>query len=225
MKILNHLLFFDNETQVKFKRTPNHGGVKKSFKYLIIHYDAASGKEGLNWMLNDKSDVSAEIWIGRDGEIVQLLELNLTAWHAGESSWKGLNGLNSHSIGIEMQNTGTQEYTKAQLDALLMVAKELAETYDLEDVLGHSDIAPKRKTDPGKQFPMEWIREEMFGKSTVKVTTTDVNLRKGAGTNFESFGVLKKDSEVNVLSKGDVWSEVFICASKQKGFIHNNYLK
>lgn len=226
MKVKNNYLFLDDGTQVTFKLTPNHGGAKKSFRYLIIHYDGASnGTAAVEWMLADKSDVSAELWIGRDAKTIQLLPFNLTAWHAGESEWKGLKGLNSHSIGIELQNSGNQEYTQVQLNRLLEVAKALNEIYHFEDVLGHSDIAPGRKVDPGKQFPMKWLREAMFGyRVETRHTTTDVNLRSGAGTDFSSLGVIKKASEVNVLSVSGSWSEVFICASKSKGFIKSNYL-
>jgi N-acetylmuramoyl-L-alanine amidase len=226
MLVKNGYLFLDNGTQVTFKKTPNHGGRKKSTKYLIIHFDAANNAtSALSWMLSDKSKVSAELWIGRDGSVVQLLDFGMIAYHAGESEWKGLKGLNSHSIGIELQNNGTQEYTQVQLDTLLEVAKALNTAYKFDDVLGHSDISPGRKVDPGNMFPMAWLRKEMFNRVTTKVTTSDVNLRKGSGTNFESLGVIKKGTEVNIVSEDKGWSEVLICSTKQTGYIINNYLK
>jgi len=225
MIVKDDYLYFDNGTQVTFKKTPNHGGLKKAKKYLIIHFDGANNAtSALSWMLSPKSEVSAELWIGRDGGMVQLLDFNTTAYHAGKSQWKGIIGLNSYSIGIELQNNGTQEYTQKQLDVLLEVSLALNKAYNFDDVLGHEDIAKGRKVDPGKLFPMSWLREKMFNRGSSRLTTSDVNLRKGAGTNFEAIEVIKKGTEVNILSEDNGWSEVFICDTKQKGFIINKYL-
>lgn len=217
MKISNHIL-----QGVPFRRSPNTGGAMKP-TYLIIHYDAApNATSAINWMLKTGSKVSAHLHIDRDGNTVQLVPFNIEAWHAGISEWKGLKGLNKHSIGIELQNTGTQEYTKEQLDSLVKVSKAIVEAYPIKEILGHSDIAPGRKIDPGKQFPMEWLRGQVFGGLR---TTADLHLREGAGTNFKSIQVLPKGTEVNVLSESGGWSEVFVCSSKTKGWVSNKYIK
>jgi len=227
MKVINHFLYGNDGKQVTYRPSPNHGGVKVP-KYLIVHYDASATAEGaISWMVSPKSEVSAELHIARDGKVVQLVPFNLTAWHAGKSYWNGINGLNSHSIGIELQNTGTQEYTQVQLEVLVEVAKALFEAYKLEDTMGHMDISPGRKQDPGKQFPMEWFKKQIGltgGKVQTAKTTTDVNIRKGAGTTFSSLGVLSKGTELNVLSKGSEWSEVFVCSQKLTGYVSNKYL-
>jgi N-acetylmuramoyl-L-alanine amidase len=167
MKILNHLLYNDNGSQVPFKLSPNHGGVCKP-EYIIIHYTASETASGaINWMLDPKAKVSANIHLDRAGYYFQLVPFNVTAWHAGKSEWKGLNGLNSHSIGIECQNTGKQEYTLEQLNGLVDACKAIVAAYPIKEILGHSDIAPGRKADPGKQFPMAWLREQVFGSPIV----------------------------------------------------------
>lgn len=230
MEIKNNLLYVDGK-QVQYRKSPNVGGKIKKPRFLIIHYTAANSAESaISWMVSPQSKVSAHLHQDRKGLFVQLVPFDITAWHAGASEWKGVNGINSWSIGIEIQNTGTQEYTQEQLGGLVEVAKALVEEYGIEEILGHSDIAPGRKTDPGKQFPMQWFRAQVYGGNTEitvasKKTTTDVNLREGAGTNFKAIQVIKSGTEVNILAEKDSWSEVFICDLKLKGWIKSSYLK
>ena len=144
----------DNKLQgVAYKTTPNTSGLIKPI-YIVMHYDAASNAtSAINWMTDPKSQVSAHLHISRDGAVTQLAPFNVKCWHAGVSSWKGLTGLNSHSIGIELQNTGTQEYTEKQINAAIEVCKAIISNYSIKEIVGHNDIAPNRKPDPGKQFP------------------------------------------------------------------------
>jgi len=138
---------------VAYRATPNKGSVITPI-YIVMHYDAApNATSAINWMTDPKSQVSAHLHISRDGVVTQLVPFNQKAWHAGVSKWNGLTGLNSYSIGIELQNTGTQEYMKPQLDAAIEVCKAIIANYGIQDIIGHSDIAPRRKPDPGKQFP------------------------------------------------------------------------
>lgn len=240
MNVKNHFLFEDNGKQVPFKQTPNHGGLKKSIKFIVIHYDASTNSTGaVSWMVTPKSDknpnpVSAEVHITRDGKTTQLLPFNLTAWHAGKSEWKGFIGLNSYAIGIELQNAGTQEYTGVQLDELAEVCRALVKEYDtIEEIVGHSDISPGRKIDPGKQFPMAWLRDQVFKtasiehaiKVDVKSTTSDLNIRAGAGTSFKIISTLPKGTIVNVLSIENNWSNVYVPKSKLTGWVSSQYIK
>lgn len=222
-------LLFRDGVQVTFKKSPNIGGKKKSKRFIIIHYDGSLNATGaVSWMLSPQSKVSAELWIGRKAELVQLVNFETTAYHAGKSEWKDVVGLNSHSIGIELQNSGSHDYTQEQLSLLADVCKAIEKEYGTEEILGHSDIAPGRKVDPGKQFPMKWLREQVYGDvSTLpaKFTTANVNLRTGAGTNFSVVEVLSKGTEVNILSEDNGWSEVFICSNKKKGFVNSAYIK
>lgn len=211
---------------VKFVKSPNVGGNIKDHKYIIIHYTASeSASSAIGWMVSSESKVSAHLHIDREGEIVQLVGFDKVAWHAGASFWKGINGLNSYSVGIELQNTGNQEYTEKQLEACKDVCELLVSRYGFEEILGHSDIAPGRKTDPGKHFPMEWLRSEVYRVVSTKKTTSALNLRSGAGTNFSSLEVLSAGTEVNVLSESNGWSNVFICSTKKTGYVSSKCLK
>lgn len=102
--------------------------------------------------------VSAHCLIRRDGEIVQYVPFHLRAWHAGVSRYRGREACNDFSIGIELEGTDTQPYTDAQYAALRSVTEVLLQHYPLmaQNMVGHSDIAPERKTDPGPSF--DWAR-------------------------------------------------------------------
>lgn len=157
-------VLYQNGVKVYQRPSPNHGGTIKPI-YTIIHYTGASTAESaINWMVEKrkKDNVSAHLHIDRLGNVVQLVNLTQQAWHAGVSQWKGVVGLNSHSIGIELQNTGGQEYTAIQLQQTIDVCKALNLEFPIKEILGHSNIAPGRKVDPGKQFPMKRLREEAF---------------------------------------------------------------
>lgn len=227
MEIRNHFLYDDKGKQVPYRASPNRGGYYNPV-YLIIHYDASPNATGaISWMLSPKSKVSAHLHIDRDGNIIQLLPFNVVGWHAGKSEWAGLNGLNQYSIGFELQNTGTQEYTSIQLQSSQEAAKACVLHYGLLDILGHSDIAPGRKVDPGKQFPMQSFKlaAGIGGKAPVMRTTSELNIRTGAGVTFPAISVLPKETEVNVLSESGSWAQVFVCGSKIQGWVNKSYLK
>jgi AmpD protein len=100
--------------------------------------------------------VSAHFLIRRDGELVQFVGCSDRAWHAGISAWKGRVGCNDFSIGIELEGTDDLAYAAAQYTMLARLIRALRRAYPLADVVGHSDIAPGRKTDPGPAF--DWGR-------------------------------------------------------------------
>lgn len=226
MEVRNHLLYDEKGRQVTYKSTPNRGGIYVP-QYLIIHYDAAANStSAVNWMLSPKSKVSAHLHIDRSGNVIQLAPFNIVCWHAGQSYWKGLTGLNQYSIGIELQNTGTQEYTPIQLQIAQEVAAALVRYYQLKDILGHSDIAPGRKIDPGKQFPMVQFRlaSGVAGNVQIKRTSGTLNLRTGAGTSFPIIIELPKGTEVNIIAESGQWVKVFVCSLKVQGFVNKSYL-
>lgn len=163
IEIRNHILFIDGK-QVDYKPSPNIGGVITP-QYLVIHYTAAKTENSaISWMLSKQGQVSAHLHIARDGHVVQLVPFNIKAWHAGQSSWKGLTGLNSYSIGIELQNDSVEDYTVKQLEINAEISKSLVRKYTLKDVVGHSDISPGRKVDPGPKFPMNLFRDAVMCK-------------------------------------------------------------
>ena len=100
--------------------------------------------------------VSAHFFIRRDGELIQCVPCAMRAWHAGVSSWNGHEGCNDFSIGIELEGSDTIPYGQAQYATLSDVTRALFERYGSLDIVGHSDIAPGRKTDPGPTF--DWKR-------------------------------------------------------------------
>ena len=100
--------------------------------------------------------VSAHFLIRRDGQIIQFVSCNRRAWHAGQSEWKGQHRCNDFSLGIELEGTDTAAFCEAQYRALARLTRCLRRRYPLNDLAGHSDIAPGRKTDPGPHF--DWPR-------------------------------------------------------------------
>jgi AmpD protein len=100
--------------------------------------------------------VSAHFLIRRDGELIQFVPCNRRAWHAGQSEWQGRGRCNDYSIGVEMEGADDRPFTAAQYAVLADLAKGLKQAYPIRDVVGHSDVAPGRKTDPGPQF--DWDR-------------------------------------------------------------------
>ena len=100
--------------------------------------------------------VSAHFLVRRDGALVQFVPCGMRAWHAGVSRWQGRKRCNDFSVGIELEGTDTLPYSGAQYAILARLLKALYRRYGIRHVVGHSDIAPGRKTDPGPAF--DWSR-------------------------------------------------------------------
>ncbi|MBA0921975.1 MAG: 1,6-anhydro-N-acetylmuramyl-L-alanine amidase AmpD [Nitrosospira sp.] len=143
---------------------------------LVIHYislppDKFGGNEVIDLFTNQldpKVDssfqilsavrVSAHFFIRRDGETIQFVSCKKRAWHAGVSYWQGKACCNDFSIGVELEGNDKGPFTAKQYASLIAVTLALRETYPIEDITGHSDIAPGRKTDPGPYFDWEYYR-------------------------------------------------------------------
>lgn len=100
--------------------------------------------------------VSAHFFIRRSGEIIQYVACDRRAWHAGASLWRGRTRCNDFSIGIELEGSDFVAYTDAQYRSLTYLSRRLQRAYPICDIVGHTDIAPERKTDPGPYF--DWLR-------------------------------------------------------------------
>jgi AmpD protein len=100
--------------------------------------------------------VSSHFLVRRDGAIVQFVPCARRAWHAGASAWRGASRCNDFSVGIEVEGTDAQPYADAQYAALARLCRALLRRYPIEDIVGHCDVAPGRKTDPGPAF--DWAR-------------------------------------------------------------------
>jgi AmpD protein len=102
--------------------------------------------------------VSAHFLVRRDGEIVQFVPCGLRAWHAGASSWRGIGCCNDFSIGIELEGSDALPFAPVQYPALARLVRILRRVYPIEDIVGHADIAPGRKADPGPHFDWTLLR-------------------------------------------------------------------
>jgi N-acetylmuramoyl-L-alanine amidase len=139
-------------------------------KFIIIHYTGMQSKRAsVKRLCSKKYKVSCHYLIDRGGEITQLVEENKIAWHAGKSKWKKFINLNKFSIGIELVNKGHmhgyQNFTPSQIKKLILLCAHLKKKYNIraENILGHSDIAPKRKKDPGEKFPWKLMGKKKLG--------------------------------------------------------------
>ena len=153
--------------------SPNFDSKKrniKQIKFIIFHYTGMRNEsEAISRLTNTQSEVSCHYLIKKNGEIVKLVPDLYTAWHAGKSSWKGFKSLNQNSIGIEITNPGHEfgykKFSKKQISCLLKLSKFLIKKYRInyKNILGHSDIAPERKKDPGEKFPWEYLSKNKIG--------------------------------------------------------------
>jgi len=103
--------------------------------------------------------VSAHLLIKRDGSIIQFVPFDKRAWHAGESSFNGQDNCNDFSIGIELEGTDNLNYETVQYQSLKTTLRQLKDHYPVQNIVGHSDIAPGRKTDPGGAFNWDEIKD------------------------------------------------------------------
>lgn len=134
--------------------------------FVVIHHTAQhSTEQTLKTFTLPRTSVSSHYVIGRDGKVYQMLNNYLRAWHGGTGKWGNTTDLNSASIGIELDNSGSEAFSESQINSLLKVLAMLKRTYDIPtaNFIGHSDIAPTRKTDPSSAFPWKTLAENGFG--------------------------------------------------------------
>ena len=174
MEIENHI--FKN---IKFLNSPNFNKrpEKSDISLIVIHSISLPPEVyGNNYVedffmnklnisdhdyFNEIKDirVSSHIYIKRTGEMIQFVPLNMRAWHAGESCYKGIDDCNNYSIGIELEGTDNDQFSNQQYQSLIQISKLIIRNYpkiNKNTIVGHSDISPGRKTDPGNKF--EWRR-------------------------------------------------------------------
>lgn len=147
--------------------SPNHNA--REAILVVIHATTQdSVEESLETLrtANSGGPVSAHYLVGRDGALYQLVAEDLRAWHAGPGAWGTISDVNSASIGIELDNNGTDPYPSGQIDSLLKLLADICKRNGIprEQVIGHSDMAPTRKIDPGAQFPWARLAQEGFGR-------------------------------------------------------------
>jgi N-acetylmuramoyl-L-alanine amidase len=144
--------------------------ITKQIKFIIFHYTGMKKESDAIIRLTDvQSEVSCHYLIKNNGNILTLVPDLYVAWHAGESSWKNYKSLNQNSIGIEITNPGHEhsykKFSKKQISSLLKLSKFLIKKYKISsrNILGHSDVAPQRKKDPGEKFPWEYLSKKKVG--------------------------------------------------------------
>ena len=211
--------------------SPNFDPKKRKtnqIKFLIFHYTGMkTEKAAINRLTDIESRVSAHYLIKQNGEIITLVPDLYTAWHAGKSVWKNYSSLNKDSIGIEIVNPGHdinyKKFSKIQLAALVRLSKFLIKKYriNLKNILGHSDIAPERKKDPGEKFPWKLLSKKKIGywhnlnqnklikNRNLKTSSKEKNLFL---TNLFKIGYQKKflyNSNFNRISFDQIISKAF----------------
>ena len=271
MEIERHRLVLGNGAPVRFAPSPNVGGALTP-AFLIMHYTAGrNAQESIDWLCSSQSRASAHLVIARDGTPTQLVPFDRVAWHAGRSSWGGLSGFNSRSIGIELDNPGpvvrgpggrwrsyfgreyddaevvvarnrlTGEncgwvtYPEAQLETAVEAGRALVAAYGIETILGHEDIAPTRKTDPGPAFPMESFRARVLTGTRTRgrfVTTAELRIRGGPGLGFDPVAgsPLPVATPVQVEDEEGSWWRVDVLREVNHvkgltGWVHSRYLQ
>ena len=149
----------------------NKARVQRDIKCVIIHYTGMQSEiESIRRLKNPKYKVSCHYLINRKGKIIQMVNDKNIAWHAGKSKWKKFTNLNNNSLGIELVNKGHkfgyQNFSNQQIKSLIQLCKKLKKKYAIkkENFLGHSDIAPLRKIDPGEKFPWVKLSAHNLGK-------------------------------------------------------------
>ena len=133
---------------------------------VVIHHTSNhTAEKALRTLTSPQRKVSAHYLIGRDGAVVQLVDENARAWHAGRSWWGGITDVNSASLGIELDNDGAEPFAAAQIDALLALLAEIRSRYPIPpaNFVGHADVAPTRKDDPSALFPWAKLAANGFG--------------------------------------------------------------
>tara|TARA_B100001175_G_scaffold305718_1_gene303056 strand:- start:105 stop:830 length:726 start_codon:yes stop_codon:yes gene_type:complete len=171
---------------------------KNKIKYLIFHYTGMKSDQlAIKRLTNFNSRVSCHYYIDNQGKLIQIVPDLYIAWHAGISFWKKDKLLNNNSIGVEISNPGHKHgykcFKKKQLESLIKISKKLIKKYKIKkkNILGHSDIAPLRKKDPGEKFPWKYLAKNNIG-IWHKLNFIECKKLRGKKINFENKIFYKK---------------------------------
>lgn len=167
---MTELIHFENPS-------PNWNERQLPISMVVLHYTGMpTGAEALERMCSEEAGVSAHYMIDEDGTVHRLVREDRRAWHAGKSFWRGITDINSASIGIELVNPGHEwgyrPFPDAQMEALLPLLADMVQRHDIPraNVVGHSDIAPTRKDDPGELFDWDLLAAHRLALRTPRVT-------------------------------------------------------
>jgi N-acetylmuramoyl-L-alanine amidase len=153
--------------------SPNFDARDQAVSIVVLHYTGMSDAESAIARLCDpEARVSCHYLITEDGQILRMVAEDMRAWHAGRSHWRGVHGVNGASLGIEIVNPGHEfgyrPFTEEQMDALIPLLAEIVDRHQIPkaNVVGHSDVAPARKQDPGELF--DWARLARHGLAVAR---------------------------------------------------------
>jgi N-acetylmuramoyl-L-alanine amidase len=148
--------------------SPSKNFDERKPRLIVIHATEMDNAQSALLVLksqNNTGRVSAHYLITDTGKIVQLVDDQQRAWHAGAGRWRGFNDINSISIGIELDNDGIEAFQPLQIQALIKLLDDLCRRWDIPRtaIIGHADLAPTRKSDPGVKFPWQELAQAGFG--------------------------------------------------------------
>jgi N-acetylmuramoyl-L-alanine amidase len=184
------------DTLFKMGSTPLQNGVNTEWigtvnfnlrkpNFIIIHHTAQDSlQQTLKTFTKIESQVSSHYLISDDGKVVQMLNDYLRAWHAGAGNWGKNTDINSTSIGIELDNNGSEVFSELQINSLLALLTKIKKDYNIpaQNIIGHADIAPTRKKDPSQLFPWKILADKGFGiwpDEILETAPTDFNIEQG----------------------------------------------
>jgi N-acetylmuramoyl-L-alanine amidase len=187
--------------EIEWRPSPNYNARvvpegQRPIRQIILHYTGMEdGQAAEDWLCNPESGVSSHYIVHEDGRIVQMVEELDRAWHAGASRWRGQSDINSSSIGIEIQNPGHEwgylPFPDVQMRQVIRLVATLSVRHriDRADVIGHADIAPVRKQDPGELFDWPRLAQHRIALARPDKLLTDPGWPDGAfGLALERFG-------------------------------------
>lgn len=157
--------------------SPNWNERKLPISMVVLHYTGMETAEAaLERLCSEEAEVSAHYMIEENGTVHRLVREDRRAWHAGRSYWRGVTDVNSAAIGIELVNPGHEfgyrPFPDAQMEALLPLLADMVQRHDIPraNVVGHSDVAPARKEDPGELFDWDLLAAHRLALRTPRVT-------------------------------------------------------
>ena len=183
----------------------------KDIKFIVFHYTGMqSEKQAIKKLTDFESKVSSHYLIKNNGEILTLVPDLYIAWHSGISHWKKYKSLNMNSIGIEISNPGHKfkykKFSKKQIFAILKLSKFLIKKYKIKanNFLGHSDIAPNRKIDPGEKFPWKYLSKKKIGYWHNLNNQKLLKERREDASNLEKIKFIKNLYEIGYPKKNKI---------------------
>ena len=221
-------------------KSPNFNDRKSNnIEIIVIHFTALSSiSNSLKYLCSKKNKVSSHYLISQRGKIYSLVSEKKRAWHAGQSYWKGITDINSISIGIELDYSPSDKNNKFTLklnSSLILLLKKLLKKYKIsnENILGHSDIAPYRKIDPGKHFPWKMLEEKKLSYRLQLINRSDItNTLMKEWFHINKFNSIKKKIlfmlnyigyDISLAIKNKIYFNQLIDAYSSHYKIYKNY--